>query len=203
MRPPFHGQQQGIEMKKGESATLRRAPTPKETVIMVVEGLAFLAQLVLCVLFYNYLALSWLCYLGWALLGVAMVLGWRARVAFETKGEAPQDEGWLHTTVVVDSGIYGLVRHPMYLSFMLIPLALALLSQHWLTVLLGALLVGLIYSDMGREERSSLAKFGDAYRDYMGRVPRVNLLAGMVRRARRQNKDEGTPGSHPDGRSSR
>ena len=190
-------------MKRKESATLRRVPTPRETVIMVVEGLAFLAQLVLCILFYNYLALSWLCYLGWALLGVAMVLGWRARVAFETKGEAPVGEGWLHTTAVVDSGIYGLVRHPMYLSFMLISLALVLLSQHWLNALLGALLVGLIYSDMGREEKSCLAKFGDAYRDYMERVPRVNLLAGIVRRTRRQNKNEDAPSSHLDGRSLR
>lgn len=177
-------------MKNGESVTLRRVPTPKETVIMFVEGLAFLAQLVLCILFYNYLALSWLCYLGWALLGVAMILGWRARVAFETKGEAPEGEGWLHTTAVVDSGIYGLVRHPMYLSFMLISLALVLLSQHWLNALLGALLVGLIYSDMDREEKSSLAKFGDAYREYMERVPRVNLVAGMVRRARRTARDD-------------
>lgn len=177
-------------MKKGESARPQRVPTPKETMIMVVEGLAFLAQLVLCILFYNYLALSWLCYLGWALLGAAMILGWRARVAFETKGEAPEDEGWLHTTVVVDSGVYGLVRHPMYLSFMLISLALVLLSQHWLNALLGALLVGLIYSDMGREEKSALAKFGDAYRDYMERVPRVNLVAGMVRKARRAARDD-------------
>ena len=178
-------------MKKGESVTLRRVPTPKETVIMVVEGLAFLAQLVLCILFYNYLALSWLCYLGWALLAVAMILGWRARVAFETKGKAPEGEGWLHTTAVVDSGIYGLVRHPMYLSFMLISLALVLLSQHWLNALLGALLIGLIYSDMGREEKSCLVKFGDAYQDYMERVPRVNLVAGMARRARRTARDDG------------
>jgi protein-S-isoprenylcysteine O-methyltransferase Ste14 len=67
---------------------------------------------------------------------------------------------------------------------------LVLLSQHWLNVLLGALLVGLIYSDMGREEKGCLAKFGDPYRDYMERVPRVNLVAGIVRRARRTARDD-------------
>ena len=162
--------------------------TPGEAVLMTVEGLAFIAQIVLCVLFYNSLPSQTLLYFGWGLLAVAMVLGWRARVAFQTAGKAPSTRDWLRTTVVVDSGVYALVRHPMYLSFMLMSLAMAFLSQHWLNAILGLLLSGLIYNDMRREERICIAKFGAAYRDYMARVPRANFVAGIIRLLRRKSK---------------
>ncbi|OFV67902.1 MAG: hypothetical protein SCAL_001277 [Candidatus Syntrophoarchaeum caldarius] len=34
---------------------------------------------------------------------------------------------------------------------------------------------------MIEEERGNIEKFGDAYRDYMKRVPRINLIAGIIR----------------------
>ena len=89
-------------------------------ILMSIEALAFVAQVVLCILFYNHLGLNWLLYLGWAIVVVAMVLGWRARVAFQTKGEARAGESWLHTRTVVTGGVYAVVRHPIYLSFLLI-----------------------------------------------------------------------------------
>ena len=153
---------------------------------MSLEGLAFLSQVVLCVLFYNSLDLRWVLSLGWAVLAVAMVLGWRARVAFEVEGGSGQGESWLHTRTVVATGIYGLVRHPMYLSFLLMSLTLVLLSQHWLNAALGALVMGLLYNDMRREERSNLEKFGDDYQGYMDQVPRMNLIAGAIRLVQRR-----------------
>jgi protein-S-isoprenylcysteine O-methyltransferase Ste14 len=141
---------------------------------------------VVCVLFYDSLGLRWLVCLGWASLAVAIVLGWRARVAFQTHSHVEEPRDWLHTRVVVDCGIYGLVRHPMYLSFMLISLGLVLLSGHWLNLALGVVLMGLLYNDMRREERSNLDKFGEAYERYVQRVPRINIVLGVVRRVRSQ-----------------
>jgi protein-S-isoprenylcysteine O-methyltransferase Ste14 len=148
---------------------------------MSVETLSFVVQVVLCILFYNYLELDWLLYLGWAIFAVAMVLGWRARVAFQTKGEARAGESWLQTRTVVTGGVYAVVRHPMYLSFLLMSLTLVCLSQHWLNAVLGAILMGLLYNDMCREEKNSLEKFGDDYRNYMQQVPRINFVAGIIR----------------------
>ena len=37
---------------------------------------------------------------------------------------------------------------------------------------------------MIEEERRNVEKFGNAYRDYMRRVPRINLIAGITRRMR-------------------
>jgi protein-S-isoprenylcysteine O-methyltransferase Ste14 len=151
---------------------------------MSIEGIAFVAQVVLCVLFYSTLGLRWLLYLGWAVLAVAMVLAWRARVAFETKGRSNEGERWLHTRTVVASGVYSVVRHPMYLSFMLTSLSLVFLSQHWLNLVLGIIVMGLLYNDMRREEKSNLERFGDGYQRYMEQVPRMNFVAGTIRLVR-------------------
>lgn len=172
-------------MEEGKHGSSRREMTPWDMVSMVLEGITFLGQVALAILFYNQAGLTWLLVLGWMLLVGAMLLGWRARVDFQAKGQAPEVGSWLHTTTVVDTGIYAVVRHPMYLSFMVISLSLVCLAQHWLSAVLGAALILLLYFDMIREERSNLKKFGQAYQDYMQRVPRMNLLLGLVRAARR------------------
>ena len=177
-----------MNMKEKDRDSRRWKPTPSAVILMSMEGVFFLAQVVLCALFYNYLDLRWLLYLGWATLAVAMVFGWRARVAFEAKGEAREGESWLHTRTVVVTGVYAVVRHPMYLSFLLMSLCLVLLSQHWPNAVLGAIVMGLLYNDMCREEKSNLEKLGDDYQAYMDKVPRMNLVAGAIRLIRRRRR---------------
>jgi len=75
----------------------------------------------------------------------------------------------------------------MYLSFLLMSLSLVLLSQHWLNALLGVVVMGLLYNDMCREERSNLLRFGDDYQRYMERVPRMNLVASAIRPIQNRN----------------
>jgi protein-S-isoprenylcysteine O-methyltransferase Ste14 len=170
----------------------RRQMTPVDAVLMVVEGLLFLGQIALAILYYNHAGLTAVLILGWLLLVIAMLLGWRARVEFQVKGQAAEGRSWLNTTAVVDTGIYAIVRHPMYLSFMLIALALICLAQHWLSLVLGILLILLLYSDMVREEQSSLAKLGEDYGAYMRKVPRMNFVAGLIRARQRSRIDAGT-----------
>jgi protein-S-isoprenylcysteine O-methyltransferase Ste14 len=124
--------------------------------------------------------------LGWIVLAAAMVLGWRARVAFEAHGHALEKESWLRTTTVVDHDIYGIVRHPMYLAFMLIFVALACISQHWLSVIIGAAGALMIYNDTRREEKGNVDKFGEDYLRYMHQVPRMNFVLGIVRLMQRR-----------------
>ena len=52
---------------------------------------------------------------------------------------------------------------------------------------LGALVMGLLYNDMRREEKNSLKRFGDDYRHYMENVPRINVVAGILRHVQRRN----------------
>jgi hypothetical protein len=60
--------------------------TPKDIVHITIENLCFIAQIVLCIVFFNSLNQQWLMYFGWTVLAGALVLGWMACIAFQTKG---------------------------------------------------------------------------------------------------------------------
>ncbi len=172
-------------MEAKETDGYRWNVTPVEVMRMLFETAAFASQVVLCILFYNSRGWMWLLYAGWASFTAAMVLGWRARVDFQMKGDSREGESWLRTRRVVSTGVYGMVRHPMYLSFIAISLSLVFLSQHWLSAVLGVIVTALVYDDMRREEKNTEEKFGDEYRAYMARVPRMNFVSGIVRPLRR------------------
>jgi protein-S-isoprenylcysteine O-methyltransferase Ste14 len=74
----------------------------------------------------------------------------------------------------------------MYLSFVLLVLALMFISQHRLSVIFGLPIMVFLYLGMRVEEQSNIKKFGDDYIRYMDRVPRMNFLVGLVRLLRRK-----------------
>ena len=79
----------------------------------------------------------------------------------------------LPATALVDDGIYGRSRNPIYLAMTLIFLGLAVLfNSLWLLLLLPAVLTVMHYGVIVREERYLADKFGDAYLAYKARVRR-------------------------------
>jgi len=90
-----------------------------------------------------------------------------------------------------ESGVYGCVRQPECLGEILIIFALIIVSQHWISLIVGTILIVLLCLAMIEEEKRNIEKFGDAYKDYMKRIPRINLIAGIIKqiRSKRKNKD--------------
>jgi protein-S-isoprenylcysteine O-methyltransferase Ste14 len=113
-----------------------------------------------------------------------MVLGWLPVIEFRRKGGVGKGRSYVHTTKLVDTGIYSIVRHPQYTTFILWAIAGMLLFQHWIVVLLGIPIVPLTYIDLIKADRDAIEKFGDDYKAYMRRVPRANFLLGIIRRFR-------------------
>jgi protein-S-isoprenylcysteine O-methyltransferase Ste14 len=75
---------------------------------------------------------------------------------------------------LVTTGVYAVVRHPMYSGFWLMALAQVLLLPNWVAGPAG--LVGfaiLFFGRVGREEDMMINAFGDEYRVYMKRTARV------------------------------
>jgi len=88
-----------------------------------------------------------------------------------------------HTTVdplhpdrashLVTGGIYRVSRNPMYLGFALLLLAWAVfLASPWMLLGVPAFMVFITRFQIIPEERALQGVFGDAYRDYQGRVRR-------------------------------
>lgn len=76
--------------------------------------------------------------------------------------------------VLVKTGVYRLIRHPMYSSFFLLGLAQMLLLPNWLADASGILGAGVLYAfRVLREERMMLESFGDDYRAYMTQTKRI------------------------------
>lgn len=75
---------------------------------------------------------------------------------------------------LVKSGVYRLIRHPMYSSFFLLGIAQLLLLPNWFAGLAGPVGAGVLYGfRVRREERMMLETFGDDYRTYMAETKRI------------------------------
>ena len=117
-----------------------------------------------------------------------LVFGWLPVIEFRKKGGVKRGKSYIHTTQLVDTGIYSIVRHPQYVTFILWAIAGMLLFQHWIVVLLGIPVFPLTYIDLIKADKDAIEKFGDDYKRYMERVPRMNSLIGIRRLLRRRRK---------------
>jgi protein-S-isoprenylcysteine O-methyltransferase Ste14 len=125
--------------------------------------------------------------LGWVIWAIGMVLVMSPIVMFPRRGGVPKGKSFVHTTQLVDTGIYTVIRHPQYLGGILaIFVTTPLLYPHWLFVVLGIPGVVILYWSTISEEKRLVEQFGDSYRSYMQKVPRVNLILGIIRILSRQ-----------------
>ncbi len=127
--------------------------------------------------------------LAWITWVVMCIFGLLPMVTLRRLGGVPKGQSYTHTTRVVDRGLYAIVRHPQYLSFMLLSLFFMLLAQHCLSTMMGILAILLVYFGiLPKADQLNVEKFGREYECYGQRVPRVNFVAGIVRLLQRRNE---------------
>jgi len=141
-------------------------------------------------LFGPYLSLTIPFYIGWILLATSLPFFFSPVLYFKTRGKPAEGKGVMDTTVVVESGTYGIVRHPQFLGAILTVCASVLISQHWLFALIGIFIGWVTPKWIREEEESLLMKFGDAYKRYMDKVPSMNFVLGIIRLLRRKSELE-------------
>lgn len=129
---------------------LYRFPVPFDSIALVLQGLAALG------LAYSVYQMDWAFFLG-------------LRQLVEPPANTSIDS--TSTAQLVTTGLHRFVRHPLYTTSLIM---LYLVSPMTLNRL--ALVVGVhVYFFVGSifEERKLVREFGDAYRDYQRRVPRL------------------------------
>lgn len=92
-----------------------------------------------------------------------------------TPSPIPRTDADLTTT-----GIYALVRHPIYTGLLLLGAGLAIIGASWMHVVLLVALVALLSVKARLEERMLLARFS-AYAGYAARVGRLVPGVGRLR----------------------
>jgi len=129
--------------------------------------------------------------IGWVVWTFGMVLVMAPIILFPRRGGVPKGKAFIHTTRMVHSGIYAIVRHPQYLGGILaIFVTTPLFYPHWLFGLLGVIGAVAVYMSCRAEERRLVQQFGDDYLAYMERVPRMNIASGVIRLLRHKQPED-------------
>jgi protein-S-isoprenylcysteine O-methyltransferase Ste14 len=160
----------------------------KDHVPVTFTTLLFLSQIVVGI--YLVSEVSQIEVLAYAGVGLyvfsGMVFGMLPVFEFRKKGRVRKGQSYIHTTKLVDTGIYSVVRHPQYVTFILWAISGMLLFQHWIVILLGVPIIPLTYIDLIKADKDAIEKFGDDYKAYMKKVPRANFLLGIIRRFKKR-----------------
>lgn len=73
----------------------------------------------------------------------------------------------------ITSGLYRYSRHPIYLTLFLRFVGVGIAGISWLMLLLSTITIVLVLRLVVSEERFCLQRFGDEYREYMERTPKL------------------------------
>ena len=162
-------------------------------VLSYVWGFLFVAQIILVFIFgiMSENRLDVVMYIGVAIWWFAVILAWLPIFILKRKGGVPNGKSFVRTTVIVESGLYSIIRHPQYMSGILFSFSLILISQNWVIAAMSVVIITLSYIDILNADKHEVEKFGDAYKDYMEKVPRINFLLGIIKLLRRRKKIAG------------
>jgi len=152
----------------------------KSQVKIIIASILLITQYMLA--FFVFKLPGWrpLQWLGWLVLAISIMFGFTPIFIFKQRGGVEKGKSFVHTSKLVDTSLYAIVRHPQYLAGILFNIAMMLLAQHWLVILIGLISAGLIYLDIQAADQEGIAKFSDEYRQYMQRVPQVNFFLGFL-----------------------
>jgi protein-S-isoprenylcysteine O-methyltransferase Ste14/ferredoxin len=152
---------------------------PKSFIVAVPLMFAqIIVSVIYGIVFGPYLGLSIPFYVGWMILVVGLPFFFSPSMYFP---KAQEGKSVMDTRVIVDSGTYGIVRHPQVLGCILLMCGSIFISQHWLSAIVAVPIFALFYRYVLKEEKTLIVKFGNDYKCYMQRVPSMNFIVGIIR----------------------
>ena len=166
-----------FERKAGRTKVARNVRDTRETVLMLISlsGLGIVPFVYVATGFPAFADRAFVPALAW--LGCLVAIA--ALVMFRLTHKA-LGRYWSVTLQMreghrlIQDGVYGRVRHPMYTAFWLWAVAQALLLPNWVAGLAGLVGFGTLYAfRVAREERMMLETFGEEYRGYAARTARL------------------------------
>lgn len=159
------------------------------TLSHILLAVLIIPQIILTFFLYNPSGIEIIRNIGWIILFISAIFGWLPIFEFRRKGGVPKGQSFVKTTVFVDSGVYAIVRHPQFLGGIFLGLSLILIAQHWLVAVIGIPVMMIFYLGIVDGDKSGIEKFGDGYKRYMQKVPRMNFLLGTIRLIRHRRRE--------------
>ena len=150
----------------------------KDNILMVIIGVVFFLNIIAINLFPP--ITEELVAVGYTILGIGAVFYVLSVLTLRRKG----------ISGIVDSGIYGIVRHPMYLGAIIMFFSHIFLSQSWIVAIGTIVAIVCCYLIILSGGERNIEKFGDDYKRYMRKVPRTNFVLGIIRLLRQKKEVE-------------
>jgi len=152
----------------------------KDNLLMIILGISFFMN-IFGINFFIPPAIRELVAIGWIIFTLGALFFVLSVITLRMKG----------VSKLVDSGVYGIVRHPMYLGAMMMFLSHIFLGQNWIVVIGGVVAIVSCYLIILSGDERNIERFGDDYKRYMQRVPRLNLLLGLFKLFNRKEVGKG------------
>ena len=150
----------------------------KDNILMSIIGIGFFLNISLPLLLDIVPIIDELVVVGWVILSIGVLFVFLSIFTLHREG----------TSNIIDSGIYSIVRHPMYLGGMVMFFSHIFFFQNWITVTNAIVGIVCCYLIIRSADQRNIEKFDDNYERYMQKVPRINFLLGIVRLLRYRKK---------------
>lgn len=162
-----------IMMRKSPELLRKRLDAREEQseqrTVILLSGLMFLAAFIVAGLNFRF---RWIVLPGWVSWAAAAVF----LLAYALYAEVLRENVWLSRTIevqenqkVIDTGLYGVVRHPMYMSTLLLFLSMPLVLGSVLSFVIVLAYIPIIAKRIRNEERA-LESGLEGYAEYRKRV---------------------------------
>jgi len=127
----------------------------KDSLLMIISGISFFMN-IFGIKFFppvigEFVAVGWIIFVFGALFFILSVITLRIR----------------GVSKLVDSGVYRIVRHPMYLGAIMMFLSHIFLGQNWIVVIGGFVAIVCCYLIILSSDERNIEKFSDDYKRYM------------------------------------
>lgn len=164
----------GLIMMKRSPDLLRKRLDVKEEeneqkTVIVLSGIMFLAAFIAAGLNYRF---KWIVLPGWVSWAAAVLF----LLAYALYAEVLKENVWLSRTVevqenqkVVDTGLYSIVRHPMYMATLLLFLSMPLVLGSLISFVIALLYIPIIAKRIRNEEQVLEAGL-EGYAEYKKRI---------------------------------
>ena len=151
----------------------------QDNIIVGIVGVMFLLNAYLPMLFGIGPIIEELVVAGWIILVIGIIFVILSISTLRRKG----------VNRIAKSGIYCIVRHPMYVGGIVLFLSHIFFFQHWIIIINSFIAIVCVYMNIRLEDQRNIDKFGDDYKNYMKKVPRMNFLSGIIRILYRRRKN--------------
>ena len=164
-----------------ERTSCREGLPPLAAVVLVSFAAFWFGGIVIYAILQGWIAFLSIPVADWFRL--IMVLAGLLSIVFAVWVYRALGKNWIHPLeselrekgegVLVTTGPYRYVRNPIYLGAFSLIVAQALVAANWLVLLPALPIIMVIYMQISGEEATLTERFGDEYREYMKRTPRI------------------------------